>query len=176
MKQRSDRINLLGEGFGSLRVIFDCGCSTQGSSMCDCETLKLVRSHRLLSGEVKYCGGKRTLPEGESRFQFILLMYKTQAKKRGHDFDLSSEEIKSLMASNCFYCGNPPSNVSKSGGTDGDFVYSGIDRVDNSIGYTVDNCVSCCHTCNLMKRGLSKDKFVSQVHKISEMFSVSSVI
>jgi 5-methylcytosine-specific restriction endonuclease McrA len=27
----------------------------------------------------------------------------------------------------------------------------GIDRVDNSIGYTPDNCVPCCTQCNRIK-------------------------
>ncbi len=54
---------------------------------------------------------------------------------------------------------------------------SGIDRVDNSVGYEVDNCVPCCGVCNRMKRDLTKDQFIDHVHKISEMVSaISSVI
>ncbi len=179
--ERKDRINLLGKCFSFLRVFFDCGVNVHGSSMwlcvCECGKTKLIKGSHLSSGNIKSCGCRWSLPKGESRFRAILLMYKIQAKKRGYDFDLTSDEAKTLMAGSCFYCGSPPSNIAKAGRANGDFIYSGIDRVDNSIGYTINNCVPCCELCNWMKRDLTKDEFVSHVHKISNMFStVNSVI
>ena len=174
-------LQLLGKKFNRLKVIFDCGLNVHGTSMwlcvCDCGRTKLVRGPALTSGNIKGCGCLRKLPEGESRFRSILLMYKIQATKRGYRFNLNDEEAKTLMARNCFYCGSLPSNVAKAGKANGDFIYSGIDRIDNSVGYEGDNCVPCCGVCNWMKRDLTKDQFIDHVHKISEMFSVvSSVI
>ena len=180
-KERKDRINLLGKYFGMLKVIMDCGCNVHGSSMwlcaCDCGKLKVIRGFHLSSGNIKSCGCGFKLPKGESRFRSILLTYKMQATKRGYRFNLNDEEAKDLMARDCFYCGSPPSNIAKAGRANGDFTYNGIDRMDNSIGYEIDNCVPCCGICNWMKRDLTKDQFIDRIHKISRMFStVNSVI
>lgn len=49
---------------------------------------------------------------------------------------LGFEEYKRLRSSQCFYCG---------------MKASGIDRFDNSQGYSYENCVSCCRRCNSQK-------------------------
>jgi len=66
--------------------------------------------------------------------------YIRSAKNRGIAFELSSEEFKSIVCQSCFYCGTV---------TAGESV--GIDRFDNTKGYTVENCRPCCDTCNRMK-------------------------
>jgi hypothetical protein len=43
---------------------------------------------------------------------------------------------------------------------------SGIDRVDSNKGYTIDNCVPCCKTCNLAKAELSQRDFLDWVRKV----------
>ena len=42
----------------------------------------------------------------------------------------------------------------------------GIDRVDNTKHYELNNCVSCCSTCNKMKMNLTKDKFIDKILEI----------
>lgn len=44
-------------------------------------------------------------------------------------------------------------------------AYNGIDRVDPTKGYIIDNCVPCCTTCNYMKRILQRDEFLDHVKK-----------
>ena len=78
--------------------------------------------------------------------------FKNNAIIRGINFDLSKEEVLSLCSSKCFYCGKDRC--------------LGIDRIDNSKGYTIDNCVPCCTTCNYMKRILQRDEFLDHVKKI----------
>lgn len=41
------------------------------------------------------------------------------------------------------------------GNTHGAFVHSGIDRVDNSQGYTRENAVACCARCNTLKKAVT---------------------
>lgn len=79
--------------------------------------------------------------------------YQKGAKRRSLDFSLSFEEFMLFWQCDCFYCGTEIDSI-------------GIDRVDNSIGYCVDNCVSCCGTCNKMKSNLSKDEWFSHLKKV----------
>lgn len=44
----------------------------------------------------------------------------------------------------------------------------GIDRVDNSVGYTKENSVPCCKLCNFMKKAMSRNDFLSRIKKIYE--------
>jgi hypothetical protein len=41
----------------------------------------------------------------------------------------------------------------------GSFTYSGIDRIDSSIGYIEGNVVSCCSKCNTAKSDMPFDEF-----------------
>lgn len=87
--------------------------------------------------------------------------YPNQCKRRKKkiDFLLTLDQFISLTSALCYYCGqlSPGKN------------YVGIDRIDSNGNYTVDNCVSCCSICNMMKRTLPIDSFFSHIHKISNL-------
>lgn len=55
----------------------------------------------------------------------------------------------------CHYCGE-------------EIVGIGIDRVNNKIGYQVDNIVPCCAWCNKMKLVATKEDFINHCKKIVE--------
>ncbi len=84
--------------------------------------------------------------------------YKKGAYTRGHLFELTYEKTKELFLGDCVYCGKESLLNMK---------LNGIDRVDNTKGYTLDNCVSCCKICNFMKRVLTKQTFIAQCKRIS---------
>lgn len=68
------------------------------------------------------------------------------------------------------FCGDPPVIQFKARGHKQNvepYVYNGIDRVNNDIGYLIENCVSCCKVCNFMKRSMSKNDFINHVNKIA---------
>jgi 5-methylcytosine-specific restriction endonuclease McrA len=46
-----------------------------------------------------------------------------------------------------------------------EYTYSGIDRLDNAIGYEPPNCVPCCDICNLAKRDMSYGAFVAWMRR-----------
>lgn len=83
--------------------------------------------------------------------------YRRGAAERELEFVLTKEEFKSIIAPPCFYCGK----------RNGDGHQNGIDRKDNSVGYTVENCVSCCRPCNFMKRNRTVQEFIDQCQKIA---------
>ena len=71
--------------------------------------------------------------------------YKTKAKNRKKDFQLTVEEFEFLTRNKkCYLCNNYYKKL-------------GIDRVKNHIGYIKLNCQSCCQKCNIMKWDLPLD-------------------
>jgi hypothetical protein len=70
---------------------------------------------------------------------------KKGAKKRNLLFCLSLEQFEKITSQVCFYC----SKLSK------DKTYCGIDRVDNNVGYVLENCIPCCARCNDVKNDSS---------------------
>lgn len=83
-------------------------------------------------------------------------------KKLG--FNLSREVLIKFFISPCFYCGIASSNCCSL--KTSKFHYNGIDRVNNDIGYTESNCVSCCIICNKSKRKRTQTEFLSWVTQI----------
>ena len=43
---------------------------------------------------------------------------------------------------------------------------NGLDRIDNGIGYTLNNVRPCCSTCNYMKHRLNEKEFLNHIEKI----------
>jgi 5-methylcytosine-specific restriction endonuclease McrA len=52
---------------------------------------------------------------------------------------------------------------------------NGIDRIDSSIGYSLENCVPCCARCNWMKSDLSQEEFLQRVKYIYTNFYTTTV-
>jgi len=75
-----------------------------------------------------------TSPRG--RFRTL----KKEAKKRGYAFDPTLEQWKAIVALPCAY-GAHSQTTSQ----------TGVDRRDNSAGYTVENSVPCCGRHNFIK-------------------------
>ena len=83
----------------------------------------------------------------------VYAAYQYKAKQRNLSFALTLEEFEKIVQAPCVYCGENPG--------------MGIDRKDNRIGYNLRNCVSCCGTCNFMKRAMLAHLFVYQALKIA---------
>jgi hypothetical protein len=66
-----------------------------------------------------------------------------QSKKRGLEFSISFEQFKIEIEKPCVYCNNLLGKRS--------VCASGLDRMDNSKGYIIDNICSCCWICNSIK-------------------------
>lgn len=67
-----------------------------------------------------------------------LSKYKFNAKKRGFAWNLTDEQFSTFWQKPCNYCGDKIETL-------------GVDRVDSSKGYSLDNVVSCCEVCNRVK-------------------------
>lgn len=123
----------------------DCG----GSQICEHNKVKTqckacgtaLCSHKRWKGECALCRPEN----GYNR-------YKASARNREIIFLLSYDVFVDTIIQACRYCGERPCG--------------GVDRLDNALGYTTDNSVPCCVTCNRMKLLLSETQFIEQVDKI----------
>jgi hypothetical protein len=80
----------------------------------------------------------------------------TAINKRKLEFTIEKEDYEKFRNGQCYLCGITSSETHK----------NGIDRIDNSKGYVLGNCRSCCGHCNCMKLDMTYDMFVSHCRQI----------
>ena len=120
---------------------------------CDCGASTLVPTNKLKTGHTKSCGClRRSVDAPDEKTGFIRVYRRYKSTKR--TFSLSEDQFKHLVQQNCYYCGESPRMISKGRKGSPDFVYNGLDRLDNSLGYTIDNVVPCCKRDNKLKSNL----------------------
>lgn len=169
-------IDLTGKKFGMLQVLKRNGSEqSRGNSLwlcqCDCGILTTTRSSFLRKGVTKSCGCFRDkrLINLETASNTLFSLYKKDARKRNYEFSLTKDQFLLITKKNCFYCGCEPSLLykhKKDIGDDRGYLYNGIDRKINSIGYTTRNCVPCCKTCNVMKGSMEYEKWKEWICKV----------
>ena len=180
--------NELGNKYGYLTVSQFGGSKknrAQWICKCRCGNELSVAGKNLRNGNTKSCGcyarescrTRKTLPHGEASFRTVYRYMNRNAKYRKLIWRLTPERARELFSQQCHYCGTPPRHSTnnkqhkKHATTNGEFIYNGIDRVDNKRGYLPDNVVSCCSLCNWMKRELGKDTFLEHIASIYHYFN-----
>jgi len=154
---------------------------------CSCGNEIIVNTGALTSGNTKSCGclhdeisvensikSRYKLANIDSGYKSIMNSYKGNALKRGYEFNLTFDEFKKLVLSNCYYCGIEPSNLYFRNYYDA--PYNGIDRINNKVGYLLSNVVPCCKICNIAKNNNTYDEFMKWIdrlinHKITNSIS-----
>lgn len=188
------RLNLVGQRFGKLLVLRNSDKvkkylpnTTERFVWCRCDCgspEKEVSIWLLRSGHTSSCGcfkrdkqRKFRSPE-EAAIRLLLKSYISNAKKRKIPWELSLSEFWNLVKNPCWYCKEEPperhtwknhkkKTITKEWRESVRVNAHGVDRVDNQQGYHLDNCVSCCKRCNLMKHDMSKIEFLMHVHQIA---------
>jgi hypothetical protein len=97
---------------------------------------------------------KKNIRTIKSRFRNA----KKQALKRNKNWSISIEEYKSIIDLRCYYCNGFFGKVETG---------CGLDRIDSSKGYEINNVVSCCYICNIIK---------SNILSVEEMKAVVNLI
>lgn len=145
---------------------------------CKCGTIVIVDRYRVLREITKSCGclqketaaatSKSSIRKnyGEAAFNCVYGSYRQQAKRRKLEFTLTPDDFKKIVSMPCDYCGDSPRNTYRKACLNGGFVYTGIDRVDNSHGYTAKNVVPCCKTCNIAKHTMGRTDFLNWIRKV----------
>jgi hypothetical protein len=98
-----------------------------------------------------------------ARRQFFRI-YVNRARHDSREWLLSEAEFYELIEEDCAYCGSPPSQIRRM--STGTCVTNGVDRVDSTLGYTADNCVSCCWMCNRAKLDDDIEEFRSWIMRV----------
>lgn len=153
---------------------------------CDCGFEKEVDGYLVRSGRTRSCGCKtRDLrckhilkKPGHSGLVQLYGRYRATSRRETKvPFKLTLEYFEKLTSSNCYYCNAQPSMVSKNNASQSSeiverskYIYNGVDRKINSLGYTKENSVPCCWRCNKMKSDLDFDQFIDIVRRIGNKF------
>ncbi len=164
-----DKDKIVTTNNGSKKTYWICKCKICGSIKSkSTQTIENCKScgckQRERNGKVKN-SGRKTKQGTNFYINCLISIYKSNAKKRNVKFDLEYTDFEKLINGECYYCGDVKSNklIKKNYKP---FYYNGIDRVNNEIGYTKENCVSCCEFCNKAKRNITIDEFYNKCYKI----------
>lgn len=121
---------------------------------CGVTCRKFIGSVDAVCSECRYTRNRRGFPKGTLK---KIRSYRGSAKKRNYSWELTDEEAAVLFSLPCEYCG----------GSDKD---SGIDRKDNSLGYTTDNVVACCSICNFAKRDKTMEEWIGWMKRVAARY------
>jgi hypothetical protein len=83
--------------------------------------------------------------------------YKKSAKRRELIFTLTLEQFTDITNNTCTYC----DQFSKGK------EFTGIDRLVNTEGYNLANCIPCCDVCNFMKSDMTVSEFLGHIHAVN---------
>ena len=118
----------------------------------DCSAKQCVQDKKRENRERNY--KKERLGNLETSYKYHV----QGSLKRGYgDFEINFEDFKILVRSPCHYCKqwNEEEAI-------------GIDRVNNDLGYTKNNCVPACWICNRMKHFYHPEFFIEKCKIISK--------
>ncbi len=172
------RKSLIGQRFGRLVVVAYAGTDRQYKCSkrlwechCDCGRSTTLNTNRLTTGNTQSCGciqEERRRPWNMGGAMDLFASYKQNAQSHNRAFEIDFYTTFLPMTQQpCCYCGATPSQVWKGRGRGADYMYNGIDRIDNSLGYVDGNCKPCCWACNNMRGKQAQLDFVLQVFKIA---------
>lgn len=130
----------------------------EGAKSCGCMQSK--RDRKVVGS------GRRTAEGTRVEVNTLISIYKSNARKRGISFDLSYIQFETLVDGECYFCGDTGGNTLRKRSYN-DYSYTGIDRLDNSVGYLPSNCISCCSWCNRAKNNGTLANFVDKCKKIT---------
>ena len=167
--------DLTGKKFGRLLVGRNCGITKDGKALwdclCDCGNHKIVRGGSLRRGVTKSCGclGGDWIRNNRRKRPYESLYNHLQkhATRKGHEGTLTYEEFVSFTCiTECCYCGDSITWSEFYINRKGMPCSYNLDRLDSDRGYSIENCVVCCSTCNYMKRRLGRLEFLERIRKI----------
>lgn len=157
--------------------LFKCECGNEIEAAASDINLGRKKScgclfKELRDGWGKYLTLRNLKPNNQGPANKLFGTYKRAAIRRNYIWELDMEQFRTIISKNCFYCGSVPKTeitLSKNKNYGNTLVYNGIDRRDNTIGYTNENCVPACFICNKMKMDMEYNDFISQITKIYKL-------
>jgi hypothetical protein len=185
---------MVGSRWGRLTVIKYEGRKSHGLTgsqgwyecLCDCGKTVYRKHACLTQKQTVSCGCWKAEKCGlrfqktDTAFRDLWSSYKKGARERRLEWSLTEEQFRTLTSSPCYYTGREPNQEARSCQTrkrdkrglspfsGGVYLYNGIDRLDSSKGYTLENCVPACGAANKAKLELSHDEFIALCKEIAD--------
>jgi hypothetical protein len=168
--------NLVDKKFGKLTVLkYDGRLNNRTMWLCQCEcgNKKSICGDYLQQNKTKSCGciTKAINPALNKLYH----SYRRGAKIRNLEFSIDKDFLAWITKQNCIYCNINPSNICKPPSwarpETQPWIYNGIDRVDNTIGYISSNCVPCCSDCNTAKMTMNTEYFLRWLSRIVKSYN-----
>ena len=78
--------------------------------------------------------------------QRLMSEYQRKASAKEREFTLDFMLFERIIMQDCYFCERTPSNFRLG------LKYSGLKRLDQDLGFTQENTVSCCKQCNSKKK------------------------
>ncbi len=190
-----NRVDMVGKIYNSWKVLgyshtngkipfYKCECL-------ECNTEHVVDGRNVRSGQSKRCLScgninghdkqkgtiRTTRSPKEVAEHYLLNTKKTGARKRGYEWSITKADFVKLIYDNCYYCGTRPSNeinpvkwmnMTYSNNDDCIIKYNGLDRIDSTKGYLLENVVTCCYQCNTAKMDYTQEEFLQLVNRIAK--------
>ena len=169
----------------------DCRNRKMWRFKCDCGNETMASASDVILGRKQSCGclwkehkqncGKRLAvvnlkPNKEGPINKLYGSYKRAALRRGYEWNLSKKEFREIISKQCYYCGIPPeSKYTTSSETpiiENILIYNGVDRKNNGVGYSKENCITACGICNRMKMNLGYEQFIYKIKQIHKKLSL----
>ncbi|AGE48806.1 hypothetical protein PBCVAP110A_407R [Paramecium bursaria Chlorella virus AP110A] len=97
---------------------------------------------------------------GDNRAKPRLYSYKENASKQNRKFELTQSQFDEFIIGECHYCQRSPLR--------GKFF--SIDKLIPDDGYTLDNCVTACISCNCAKWTASVEEFTLRDERITQRY------
>ena len=166
---------------------------TAWKCQCDCGTIKIIKTEELRSGDTKSCGcwNKEQRSIRAKNMYSVNVKYhpKEATARRIHKNrypEMAFEYFYELSQQICYYCGNEPNNRQNAHLSDpksssfakenGEFIYNGIDRLNNDKDHSdKNNCVPCCKWCNFSKRERTVSEFYAWLKQAYEFQNKNNI-
>lgn len=102
----------------------------------------------------------------ETTYKYFFNFLKVNSYGKKRLITISLEDFKMIASMPCHYCGIEPEYRSGQYEWNPPVKVHGLDRVDSSGGYSLDNVVSCCKWCNIAKLDRSKEDFLEWARRL----------
>ena len=165
--RQAGRIRIGGRAHDTWLCLCDCGVEftstvkniVRGKVSCGCDL-----SHGGVGG--RYKKGNPLAAPYRGKYK----SYQHGAKRRNLIFNLTEEQVYKLFEQNCYYCKVEPclslSPFIKNAEHRQNIFANGIDRINPSLGYTIENTIACCHICNRAKGDMMQEEFFTWVEEL----------
>lgn len=169
-------IDYTGSIYGHLTALHKVETETKRGAVwmfrCDCGNLKEIEARQVTAGRIKTCGlcelkyklRKETRGEKQPLTRAVSILYQRylrNANKDGVRWELTVEQFRQLSTNSCGICGTRP--IIRLKGTR--LTYNKIRYNSSILGYTVNNCATCCQECDMRIGKSSLSETVSWLNK-----------